>query len=71
MSKKLDEEYKSMVAAEVPDLWDRIEKSLPEKAPAAEVKTSEAPDCKDSSLGGRNCGSGTDSADPASCCFLW
>ena len=42
MSKKLDEEYKSMVAAEVPDLWDRIEKSLPEKAPAAEVKTSKA-----------------------------
>ncbi len=34
MSKKLEEEYKSMVASEVPDLWDRIEKSLPEKAPA-------------------------------------
>ena len=41
MSKRLEEEYKNMVAAEVPDLWDRIEKSLPEKAPVEEKKTSE------------------------------
>lgn len=31
MSKHLDEEYKRMIASEVPDLWDRIEASLPEK----------------------------------------
>ena len=31
MSKNLENEYKQMVAGEVPDLWARIEKSLPEK----------------------------------------
>ncbi len=33
MSKKLEESYKSMMAEEVPDLWNRIEKNLPEKTP--------------------------------------
>ena len=44
MSKHLDEEYKRMIASEVPDLWDRIEASLPEKnvvksEPAEETTT--------------------------------
>ena len=38
MSKKLEESYKSMMAAEVPDLWDRIEKNLPEKTRKIERK---------------------------------
>lgn len=31
MSKKLDDEYKKFITEEVPDLWERIEASLPEK----------------------------------------
>lgn len=53
MSKRLDEEYKKMIASEVPDLWDRIEAKLPEKQAVSkqaettetgteEVKTAEA-----------------------------
>ncbi len=33
MSKKLEESYKSIMAEEVPDLWDRISQNLPEKTP--------------------------------------
>ena len=37
MSKKLDEEYKALIASEVPDLWDRIDSGLkPKNAAAAE-----------------------------------
>lgn len=38
MSKKLEESYKSMMAEEVPDLWDRIEQNLPEKTPNTTAK---------------------------------
>lgn len=31
MSKNLEEEYKSMIAQDIPDIWDRIENALPEK----------------------------------------
>lgn len=31
MSKKFDDEYKKFISDEVPDLWERIEASLPEK----------------------------------------
>ena len=46
MSKHLDEEYKKMIAAEVPDLWDRIEANLPEKQIA---KTGENADATEKS----------------------
>lgn len=42
MSKRLDEEYKKMIASEVPDLWDRIEAKLPEKqAVSKQAETTE------------------------------
>lgn len=46
MSKHLDEEYKKMIAAEVPDLWNRIEANLPEKQIA---KTGENADATEKS----------------------
>ena len=37
MSKKLDEEYKALVASEVPDLWARIDAGLKPKTYSAET----------------------------------
>ena len=39
MSKDLEKEYSEMIRSDMPDLWDRIRTSLPEKEVKTEVKT--------------------------------
>lgn len=39
MSKNLEDQYKSMIDSDIPDLWSRIEQALPEKTPSNIVYT--------------------------------